>query len=109
MKTNKKAKAKATRKTAKVEDANTWPARDGTRALDLEPGLFQKKSAKEIARSLKASAEASERRKGTPLQSAMGALNFILNRSGKGMESSRRETLTRAKAELRRLFEKDSR
>ena len=102
-------KRKKPQQTKKRATTTQWPARDGERALDLEPGIFGKKSARDIARSLKASAEASEKRKGTPLQSAMGALNFILNRSGKGMDAARRERLTRAKSELRKLFEKDAR
>lgn len=73
-------------------------------ALDLEPKVFASDSPKAIAASLKRSAEASKRRKGTPYQSAMSMLNFYINRAGKNLSSSRRRTLQRAKSELRRLF-----
>ena len=42
-------------------------------ALDLEPGVFTWGDPKAIARSLKASAEASRRRKSAPFRSAMTA------------------------------------
>jgi len=54
-------------------------------ALDLEKGVFTKKDPGAIARSLKASAEHSKRRKATPFQSAMSMLNFYVNRMGSGM------------------------
>lgn len=49
-------------------------------ALDLEERVFEKDDPKEIAKSLKRSAERSKRRKGTPLQSAMGILTFYQSR-----------------------------
>ncbi|QDX26156.1 DUF3175 domain-containing protein [Sphingomonas suaedae] len=76
-------------------------------ALDLEDGLFKKDDPKEIARSLKRSAEQSDRRKGTPLQSAMGMLTFYINRAGDNLAEDRRKTLEQAKDELRALFDKD--
>lgn len=76
-------------------------------ALDLEDGLFKKDDPKEIARSLKRSAEQSDRRKGTPLQSAMGMLTFYINRAGDNLPEDRRKTLEQAKDELRALFDKD--
>ncbi len=57
-----------------------------------------------IARSLKRSAEASTRRKGTPLQSAMSMLNFYINRAGKTLDPKQKKMLERAKDELRALF-----
>jgi len=45
-------------------------------ALDLEKGVFTKKDPGAIARSLKASAEHSKRRKATPFQSAMSMLTM---------------------------------
>jgi hypothetical protein len=75
-------------------------------ALDLEEGVFTKDSPREIALSLKRSAERSRRRKGTPLQSAMGMLNFYINRAGKDLPQERRETLEKAKDELRVAFGK---
>ena len=44
-------------------------------ALDLEQDVFKSKDPRKIARSLKQSAEQSNRRKGTPYQSAMSMLN----------------------------------
>jgi hypothetical protein len=73
-------------------------------ALDLEPGVFTWDDPVAIARSLKASAEASERRKATPLRSAMSMLNFYLNRAGSALPADRRARLEAAKDELRALF-----
>ena len=77
-------------------------------ALDLEEGVFTKDSPRAIALSLKHSAERSKRRKGTPLQSAMGMLNFYINRAGKDLPKTRREKLEKAKDELRTLFHKEN-
>ncbi|MBR0649893.1 DUF3175 domain-containing protein [Roseomonas terrae] len=76
-------------------------------ALDLEERVFTKDDPKAIAQSLKRSAERSDRRKGTPLQSAMGMLTFYINRAGKELPAERRRTLDAAKDELRALFDKD--
>jgi hypothetical protein len=73
-------------------------------ALDLEDGVFKKRSARAIAASLKRSAESSHRRKSAPFRSAMSMLNFHLNRGGRGLSAERRRTLEAAKDELRRLF-----
>jgi hypothetical protein len=73
-------------------------------ALDLEPSVFKSRSPAAIARSLKRSAEASGRRKGTPLQSAMSMLNFYINRAGTNLSASRKQILIRAKEELRKVF-----
>jgi hypothetical protein len=73
-------------------------------ALDLEEGVFTWDSPRKIAKSLKNSAENSVRRKGTPLQSAMGMLNFYINRAGKNLPSARLKVLNKAKVELRKLF-----
>jgi hypothetical protein len=75
-------------------------------ALDLERGVFTQPSARGIAASLKRSAMASRRRKGTPFQSAMSMLNFHINRAGKSLTAAQRARLERAKEELRRLFGK---
>ena len=75
-------------------------------ALDLEDKVFTKDDHAEIARSLKRSAEHSRRRKGTPLQSAMGMLNFYINRAGKNLSKTDHAKLERAKDELHALFEK---
>ena len=76
-------------------------------ALDLEPGVFTKHSARAIAQSLKQSAERSRRRKGEPFRSAMSMLTFYLNRSGKGLPEAQRQVLERAKGELRKLYRRE--
>jgi hypothetical protein len=73
-------------------------------ALDLEKGVFRKRGARDIALSLKRSAERSRRRKSAPLRSAMSMLTFYINRAGKGLSDRRRRTLEKAKDELRKLF-----
>lgn len=73
-------------------------------ALDLEEGVFTWNDPKKIALSLKNSAENSERRKGTPFQSAMSMLNFYINRAGKKLPEERKKILEQAKVELRKLF-----
>ena len=73
-------------------------------ALDLEPSVLTKRSARAIAVSLKRSAERSRRRKSSPYRSAMSMLTFYVNRAGKRLPAARRRTLERAKDELRRLF-----
>ena len=76
-------------------------------ALDLEDSVFKKDDPKEIARSLKRSAEHSQRRKGTPLQSAMSMLTFYINRAGDNLGKAEKAKLEHAKDELRALFDKD--
>jgi Protein of unknown function (DUF3175) len=73
-------------------------------ALDLEPGVFTKDDPERIARSLKHSAERSNRRKAGPYQSAMSMLNFYINRAGGNLPDERRRVLSQAKDALRRLF-----
>lgn len=73
-------------------------------ALDLEPGVFTKRSPRAIALSLKRSAESSRRRKSEPYRSAMSMLSFHINRSGRSLPPERRRVLNEAKQELRTLF-----
>jgi len=73
-------------------------------ALVLDPGVFTWDDPRAIARSLKASAEASRKRKATPFQSAMSMLNFYINRAGKQLPARQRKRLEAAKDELRSLF-----
>jgi hypothetical protein len=75
-------------------------------ALDLEAGVFELKRPADIARSLKRSADASNRRKGSPLQSAMSMLSFYINRAGRTLPADRKKVLNEAKTELRRLYER---
>ena len=88
--------------------ANKW-SQDVTEhsdALDLERDVFTLKDPKKIAASLKKSAEASHRRKGTPFQSAMSMLTFYINRAGKDLEAKQKKVLEDAKDELRQAFGK---
>ena len=73
-------------------------------ALDLEPKVFEKKSAGEIAKSLKRSAESSDRRKSSAFRSAMSMLTFYMNRAGRNLSTERKGTLQAAKEKLRELF-----
>ncbi len=80
-----------------------------SKALDLESGVFSWDDPKRIARSLKRSAEKSERRKASPFASAMSILNFYINRAGSTLPSAQREVLEKAKDELRALYGKPRR
>lgn len=75
-------------------------------ALSLERGVFALEDPREIARSLKKSAEESKRRKSDPYRSAMSMLTFYINRAGKQLSAEQRERLEAAKDELRDLFGK---
>ncbi len=72
--------------------------------MDIERDIFKTGSAQEIANSLKNSSTRSNRRKGTPFQSAMSMLNFYINRAGRNLPKSRRNTLDVAKKRLREAF-----
>src|SRR5437762_3527218 len=78
-------------------------------ALDLEQGVFSKDDPRSIARSLKRSADRSQRRKSNPFRSAMSMLTFYINRAGKKLSRSRRKRLETAKEELRDLYGKSRR
>ncbi|HZP77173.1 MAG TPA: DUF3175 domain-containing protein [Pseudolabrys sp.] len=73
-------------------------------ALTLEKNVFKKLSARQIALSLKRSAERSRRRKSDPYRSAMSMLTFYINRAGRNLPASRKKKLNDAKAELRELY-----
>jgi hypothetical protein len=73
-------------------------------ALDLEPGVFTWSDPGAIARSLKASAERSQRRRADPFRSAMSMLSFYINRAGKQLDPAQRARLEQAKDELRVLY-----
>jgi hypothetical protein len=96
-------------KTAAKKTTGKWSAGVMQRsdALDLESGLFKKSSARQIALSLKRSAESSRRRKSSPFRSAMSMLNFEINRGGKTLSASRRQVLNRTKVELRKVFHRE--
>ena len=76
-------------------------------ALDLESEVFTWKDPKQIASSLKESAEISIRRKAKPFQSAMSMLNFYINRAGKNLPASQKKILEQAKIELRKQFSQE--
>ena len=78
-------------------------------ALDLKPGIFKDKDPKRIARSLKASAEHSGRRKADPYRSAMSMLTFYINRAGDQLPKTQKKRLETAKDELRALYDKPAR
>ena len=95
-----------TSKRRKPRQSNRWSAgvTSSSNALDLEGKVFTKKTPREIARSLKRSAERSRRRKSSPYQSAMSMLTFYVNRAGKNLPAERKRLLRHAKTELRRLY-----
>ena len=73
-------------------------------AMDIEKDIFKTGSADEIAQSLKRSSTHSKRRKGTPFQSAMSMLNFYINRAGRNLPKTRKNTLQQARRKLREAF-----
>ena len=89
-----------------TENRPRW-SQDVTRtsnALDLEPGVFTWSDPRVIARSLRNSAEHSERRRGHPFRSVMSMLNLYINRAGAKLDPEQRERLEKAKDELRALY-----
>jgi Protein of unknown function (DUF3175). len=78
-------------------------------ALDLEQGVFTWDNPRRIAKSLKRSAEQSNRRKSSPYHSAMSMLTFHINRAGKKLSQEQRANLEAAKDELRKLYNKEPR
>jgi hypothetical protein len=84
-----------------------WSQRvtETSNALDLETGVFAFDDPRQIARSLKRSAERSRRRKADPFRSAMSMLNFYINRAGTQLPAAQRARLEAAKDELRALFD----
>jgi hypothetical protein len=101
----KKRKAKVAKQSA-PNKVHKWSARvmRTSDAMDLETGVFKKRSARQVALSLKRSAEASQRRKSAPFRSAMSMLNFEINRGGRNLSPARRRVLNQAKIELRKAF-----
>ena len=101
-----KRRTRSTRR--KRRGGRRWSARvtHESNALDLQKGLFNKRSPKAIASSLKRSAERSKRRKADPHRSALSMLTFYINRAGKNLPPSRKKTLQRAKDELRKQFKR---
>jgi len=110
MATTHRRTAAATKKRGTAK-ARRWSQRvtETSDALDLEHGVFAKPNPASIARSLKRSAERSQRRKADPFRSAMSMLVFYINRAGKHLGKQRRAVLERAKDELRRQFHRPPR
>jgi hypothetical protein len=73
-------------------------------ALELEHDVFTKDDPREIARSLKRSAERSKRRKSSPYRSAMSMLTFYINRAGKNLPKKQLRVLEAAKDALREEY-----
>ena len=99
---------KKSSKTGRRSESRRWSARVTQRsnALDLQSKVFKSTNPRRIALSLKRSAQASKRRKGTPYQSAMSMLNFYVNRAGQTLPDTQRKRLDAAKDELRALFKR---
>lgn len=81
------------------------PGDEGERCADARKLVFTKRP-KEIAKSLKNSAEHSRRRKSAPFRSAMSMLTFYINRAGKNLPPAKRKKLEAAKTALREIFGK---
>jgi hypothetical protein len=94
---------------AKRQEQEKWSAEvsEHSDSLELEPDIFESKDPKAIARSLKRSAERSQRRKAEPFRSAMSMLTFYINRAGKNLDDAQRHVLEAAKNELRTAFGRD--
>jgi hypothetical protein len=103
---HKQVASASRRRAGSREKPRRWSAEVTRRsdALDLEQGVFTRNDPREIAASLKRSAEASLRRKSDSFRSAMSMLSFYINRAGANLSGLRRRILTRAKDELRRQF-----
>jgi len=94
--------------TSDRHEEHKWSAEvtEHSDALDLDHDIFKSHDPKAIARSLKASAEKSHRRKTEPYRSAMSMLTFYINRAGKNLSAEEHKTLEAAKSELRALFKR---
>jgi len=108
--TQPKKRASAKRAPRAPTGGRKWSSKvtQNSDALDLEAGVFTRRSPRQIALSLKRSALASRKRKAKPFQSAMSMLNFHINRGGSGLTAERRRVLDQAKMELRRVFDRES-
>lgn len=94
-----------------MDKSERWSQKvtESSAALTLERGVFALEDPREIARSLKKSAEDSSRRKSDPYRSAMSMLTFYINRAGKQLTPVQRDRLEAAKDELRVLFSRPRR
>ena len=103
------ARARVSRTRGGSGKGRRWSHRvtEQSRALDLEHRVFTR-SPKQIARSLKRSAERSTRRKSSPFRSAMSMLTFYENRARRNLPAPRKRAIREAKQELRKLFGRPS-
>jgi hypothetical protein len=95
---------------SKTRKVRRWSKRvtETSDAMTLDPGVF-KKPPRELAKSVKRSAERSRRRKSEPYRSAMSMLTFYENRAGKNLSARDRARLESAKEVLRELFHRPPR
>jgi len=102
----KKSAGKARGGGGTTRTTRRWSARvtRESDALTLENKVFTKRTPREIARSLKRSADASRRRKSGSYRSAMSMLTFYINRAGRNLPATQKRKLERAKDELRELY-----
>lgn len=103
------AKSHARRQNSAKRGRRRWSKHvtETSDAMDLKGGVFKLRSAKQIAASLKRSAERSHRRKSNPYRSALSMLTFYINRAGRNLPASRRKVLNQAKDELKHQFHKE--
>ncbi len=96
-------------KGSKTAPPQNWSAHVSrtSNSLDLEEGVFTWNNPKQIALSLKKSADTSTRRKSPPFRSAMSMLVFYINRAGKNLHHDQKRILEQAKDELRKLYGKN--
>ena len=104
------AKQRAARKRT-TGTTRKWSQRvtETSDAPDLKEGVFREADPDRIARSLRASAEHSSRRKSDPYRSAMSMLTFYINRAGAKLPQRQKRHLEAAKDSLRSLFGKPAR
>ncbi len=101
----------ATKKSKSKPSPKRWTQHvtQTSNALDLDRGVFTWDDPRRIARSLKRSAERSQRRKSSPYRSAMSMLTFYINRAGKNLPKKQVKNLEAAKDELRAMYGKEQR
>jgi hypothetical protein len=71
--------------------------------MDLEPGVFKKKSAKGMAKSILLSVKRSRRKKGTTLSSGISMMTYYANRAGRKLSPREKKKIQAAKNEYRKL------
>jgi hypothetical protein len=82
-----------------------WVARvqSSSDAMDLEQGVFKKKSAKGIAQSILRSVKRSRRKKGSTLSSGISMMTYYVNRGGRKLSPQQKKRIMSAKDEYRKL------